>query len=101
MALSEKYQADLSFRHVRVEPEATRIEMAAALGGAGWKVDREVYMALMGHPHARSTPEAVVELSDEQMATLMRRWLSEDSPAWKPRASTRWASTPPRREVVG
>ena len=80
MALSEKYQAALSFRQVRVEPEATALEMTTTWAGSGWKVDREVYMALMGQPTREVSPEAVVELDDEQTSTLMRRWLSEDHP---------------------
>ncbi len=80
MALSEKYQAALAFRHVRVEPEPTALEISASLAGSGWKVDREVYMALMGQPTREIRTDDVVELNDEQTTTLMRRWLQEDHP---------------------
>jgi GNAT superfamily N-acetyltransferase len=80
MALAEQHQGDLSFRHLRVEPEATARELETALHGAGWKIDREVFMALMGRPNREVPTDAVVPLSDEQMATLMRRWLREDFP---------------------
>jgi GNAT superfamily N-acetyltransferase len=80
MALAEQYQADLSFRHLRVEPEATARELETALQGAGWKIDREVFMALMGRPTREVPTDAVVPLSEEQVATLMRRWLREDFP---------------------
>jgi GNAT superfamily N-acetyltransferase len=84
IGLAEEHQATLTFRHVRVEPEATALELAAALSGAGWKVDREVFMALLGPPTREVSTEAVVELSDEQMAALMRRWLNEDFPGVEP-----------------
>jgi GNAT superfamily N-acetyltransferase len=89
LALSEDQQGDLPFRHIRVEPEATALEMVTVLNGAlngaglkgpGWKVDREVLMALMAEPTRQVGAEAVVELSEPQMAWLMRRWLSEDFP---------------------
>ena len=80
VALAEEHQAELSFRHLRVDPEGTALELAAPLGGAGWKVDCEVFMALMGRAVREVPTEAVVELSDEQMARLMRRWLHEDFP---------------------
>ncbi len=80
LALSEEHQADLPFRHIRVEPEATALEMVTVLSGAGWKVDREVLMALMAEPTRQVSAEAVVELNEAQMTGLMRRWLSEDFP---------------------
>jgi GNAT superfamily N-acetyltransferase len=80
IALAEERQADLSFRHIRVEPEGTALELASTLGGAGWKVDREVLMALAAPPARAANTDAVVELSEPQMEALMRRWLSEDFP---------------------
>jgi predicted GNAT family acetyltransferase len=80
IALSDQYQAALPFRHVRVEPEATALEMAATLAPTDWKVDREVYMALMGQSAREVSAEAVVELNDEQTTVLMRRWLNERQP---------------------
>ena len=85
MALADEQQAMLAFRRLRVEPEATALELAAAVTGAGWRVDREVYMALMGQPTTPSAgAEKVVELSDPQVAKLMRRWLKEDFPDVEP-----------------
>ncbi len=54
--------------------------MAAKLARTGWNVDREVFMALMGRPTREVSAEAVVELTDEQTTTLMRRWLNERQP---------------------
>ncbi len=80
IALAEESQADLPFRHLRVEPEGTALELAATLSSAGWRVDREVLMHLTAPPARAANTELVVELSDPQMAALMRRWLSEDFP---------------------
>jgi GNAT superfamily N-acetyltransferase len=80
LALAEEHQADLPFRHIRIEPEATALEMVTTLNGAGWKVDREVLMALMAEPARQVSADVVVELSEPQMTGLMRRWLSEDFP---------------------
>ncbi len=84
IVLADEQQAMLAFRRLRVEPEATALELAAAVTGAGWRVDREVYMALMGQPTPSAGAEAVVELSDDQVAKLMRRWLKEDFPDVEP-----------------
>ncbi len=80
IALAEERQADLSFRHIRVEPEGAAIELASTLSSAGWKVDREVIMDLAAPPARAANTEAVVELSEPQMEALMLRWLSEDFP---------------------
>jgi GNAT superfamily N-acetyltransferase len=80
LAFAEQHQAGLPFRHIRVEPEATALEMVTAVDGAGWTVDREVLMTLTAEPTRQVSADAVVELSEPQMAGLMRRWLSEDFP---------------------
>ncbi len=84
LALADEYQAGLRFRHIQVEPEATALELADALRGATWKPDREVLMALTAPPTREVNAQAVVELSQPQVAGLMRRWLNEDFPGLDP-----------------
>ncbi len=93
IALADEQQVMLAFRRLRVEPEATALELAAAVTGAGWRVDREVYMALMGRPHPSAGAEKVVELSDDQVAKLMRRWLKESGGPRRRRSQSNYEVT--------
>jgi len=83
IAVTDDYQADLAFRHIVVEDEGTAHELEGGLTGAGWKVHREVHMALIAPPEwvvESGPPEGVVDLTPDQMLVLMRRWLEEDYP---------------------
>ena len=77
LALADAQQAHLGYRHLVVDVP----EVAAALSGAvaAWKkTDREVLMALSSAPARPVDTSRVSELSEEEAAVLMRRWLEEE-----------------------
>jgi GNAT superfamily N-acetyltransferase len=80
IALAEEHQAGLPYRHVHVEDEATGRRLAAPLADAGWRVDREVLMVLDAPADRIVDTARVVDLSEEQMLGLMRRWGIEERP---------------------
>jgi GNAT superfamily N-acetyltransferase len=80
LALAEEHQAYLPFRHVVVEGGANSRLLEDPFRAAGWKVDCEILMALTKGPDREVDTRAVIELSEEQMLTLMRCWLIEERP---------------------
>jgi GNAT superfamily N-acetyltransferase len=81
IALANEHQADLPFLHLTVEDEPSGQALEAELAAAGWKVDREVFMALLEPSSFEVTGSgAIVELGEDEMLALVRRWLTEDDP---------------------
>ncbi len=80
VALASRYQADLPYRHIVVENGSTGKRFEDAFRAAGWKVDREVLMALAEPPDREVDTGAVTTLSEAHMLALMRRWATEDHP---------------------
>jgi len=78
--LADEHQGDLGFRHLVVQDVETADALAGPLFAGGWDVDREVYMVLTEPPDRDVDAGDVVELSEEQMVDLMRRWLTEERP---------------------
>jgi GNAT superfamily N-acetyltransferase len=78
--VADEHQADLGFRHVNVEHEGAADAVAGPLREAGWEVDRNVFMVLSAPPDRDVDTSGVVELGEDQMVDLMRRWLSEERP---------------------
>lgn len=81
VAAAEAQQADLGFRHVVVNHGPTAAALAEPLGTAGWRMERLVFMLLGDEPAPPADRSAVVELSEDEMLPLMRRWLKEELPA--------------------
>jgi GNAT superfamily N-acetyltransferase len=81
IALADRHQADLPYRHVVVEAEPTSRQLEGSFVAAGWHVDCEVLMALAGSSDREVDTRAVIELSEAQMLELMRRWTIEEHPA--------------------
>jgi GNAT superfamily N-acetyltransferase len=81
VAVAEAQQADLAFRHVVVNHGPTAAALIEPLGGAGWRVDRLLFMLLGDDPAPPADRSGVVELSEDEMLPLMRRWLKEELPA--------------------
>jgi GNAT superfamily N-acetyltransferase len=81
VAFSEEHQADLPYRHVVVEDPETARSLAPALLADGWAMEREVVMALSGPivPVPTHDPR-VVELSEDEALSLMRRWDTDEHP---------------------
>jgi GNAT superfamily N-acetyltransferase len=78
--LAERYQAELPYRHVVVEDDGTASQLRDALSPDGWRVDREVMMALKVGADRSVDAASVMELSEAQMLHLMRRWRTEEHP---------------------
>jgi GNAT superfamily N-acetyltransferase len=79
VALGEEHQVDLAFRHVVVDDEAVGRALQAPLAAMGWEVGREVLMVLGPEapvPLVGAAP--IVELAEDEMVRLMRRWLVEE-----------------------
>jgi hypothetical protein len=68
--LAEEHLADLPYRHLVVE-EAPTLEPEAR--AAGWKVEREVVMALANACAPPTAAGLVIEPDEEQVLALMRR----------------------------
>ena len=80
VALAHKHQAELPYRHIVVEDGPTGWSLEGAFRAAGWRVNREVLMALAEPPDRQVATSAVTALNEEQMLALMRRWIIEDHP---------------------
>ena len=80
VALADRYQADLPYRHIVVEDGPTGRRLQDAFRAAGWRVERQVLMALAAPPDREVDTSAVTVLSEGQMSALMRRWATEDHP---------------------
>jgi GNAT superfamily N-acetyltransferase len=77
VALADRFQDGLLYRHVVIEGERGA-ELVDAMVAAGWWSEREVLMA-MTRPVVRGIDTSrVVELSETQMLALMREWLLEE-----------------------
>lgn len=75
--LATEHQGDLPYRHIVVEDETTGHLLEDELGATGWRTDREVLMVLIAEPDRVVDTSEVVELRQEQMLGLMRRWQTE------------------------
>lgn len=78
--LSEAHQGRLPYRHVVVEDDDTAAELQTDLAHKGWKIDREVLMALESTPESAPDTGAVTELDVSEMLDLVRRWDMEELP---------------------
>jgi GNAT superfamily N-acetyltransferase len=78
LRLADRHQGDLTFRHLSVERSRTADALAGPLREEGWGVEREAYMVLAGPPDREVDTRGVVELTEDQMLELMRRWLVEE-----------------------
>lgn len=78
LALAERHLADLPYRQLVVEHEASARRLEPEFREQGWKVERDVTMALV-RPPDREPDTSDVRLVDEGAAlALMRRWAAED-----------------------
>jgi GNAT superfamily N-acetyltransferase len=76
LALAERHQADMAYRHVVVDDDATGAQVADC-ADASWTVERELLMVLDASAEP-VTGTAVTELTEEEMVALMRSWLLEE-----------------------
>jgi GNAT superfamily N-acetyltransferase len=78
---AEEHQADLPYRHVVVDDGDTARQLQEALAHPPWRVEREVLMTLEGPPDREVPTAAVQALQEDEMLSLMRRWLLEEWPS--------------------
>jgi GNAT superfamily N-acetyltransferase len=76
-ALVREHLAGLPFEHVVIEDETDEALEAEFLGD-GWKVERDVVMALGADPDRVVDTSAVVELPERATLRLMADWLLEE-----------------------
>jgi len=78
LALADRHQADLPYRHIVVADDPTAHQLELHLETGSWKVDREVLMVLMAPPTREIDASRVIELDENEMLALMRRWHIEE-----------------------
>jgi GNAT superfamily N-acetyltransferase len=77
LELVERHQGDLPFRQFKVEHEPSGARLEPELRSQGWKVERDVTMALSREPDQGADTSRVVEVGEEEVLRLMRRWMGE------------------------
>lgn len=80
LAVVQREQEGLAFRHLEVSHAGSAEGLIGALrGSGGWRIDREVVMALGEGVGGRRVGVGSISVLDEGEADhLMRRWLVED-----------------------
>ncbi len=67
----------LPYRHIVVDHDAGA-HLDRRFAAAGWKVEREVVMALTRAPEQPPTATTVIQPSEDEMLELMERWGAEE-----------------------
>ena len=78
VALADECMSEFPFRHLVIEDGSAAEYLDDPFLAAGWKVEREVIMALERPPDREVDTSAVVELDEGQMVGLMKLWASEE-----------------------
>jgi GNAT superfamily N-acetyltransferase len=86
LALAEQHLAGLPYRQIHVEDEQSGRRLAQSLRGAGWKIEREVLMALERGSDRQVDTSVVLEADEDEALQLMERWYREDPPETSPEA---------------
>ncbi len=83
VALTERHQGDLPYRHVVAEHPTTIVGLDRFCAQAGWRRSTEVLMVLSGRPGGPGRPAAgaAVELDEKRLLDMLDRWLEEVQPA--------------------
>jgi GNAT superfamily N-acetyltransferase len=78
LELAEDHLAALSFRHIVADTDAIGRALEQPLRRAGFKIERELVMAMAGSPPTRANGPRVIESDEDAMLELERRWIAED-----------------------
>jgi GNAT superfamily N-acetyltransferase len=78
LELAEGHLAALPFRHIVADTDAIGRALEQPLRRAGFKVERELVMAMAGSPPARTKGPRVTESDEDAMLELERRWIAAD-----------------------
>jgi GNAT superfamily N-acetyltransferase len=84
LALADGHLPDLAYRQLYVEDEQTGRALEQSLVADGWRMEREVVMALERGPDRRVDTGNVIEADEDQTLALMRRWYMEGPPETTP-----------------
>lgn len=78
IGLAEEHLGDLPYRQLAIESEASVKLLEAPLRADGWKSDRELLMVLARPPDRERDTAGVVEVEEDEVSELMRRWVADD-----------------------
>lgn len=78
VAIADRFQSDLGFRHVVIEGYREDARLHDVLSALGWAFERDVLMVMPRRVQRHVDTARVVELSEDQMLSLMRDWLLEE-----------------------
>jgi GNAT superfamily N-acetyltransferase len=78
VAVAEEHLGDLPYRQLAIEHWASAELLEAPLRADGYKPDRELLMALARPAELEANASGVVEVEQEAVSALMRRWVADD-----------------------
>jgi hypothetical protein len=78
VALVDEHLEDLPYRQLAIEDQASGETLEQSFRADGWRVDRNVTMALAREPDRALDIGRVIEPGEEEALALMRRWSVED-----------------------
>jgi GNAT superfamily N-acetyltransferase len=78
LALLERHMSEMPYRHLVIGDQSMGERLTAELRSAGWKIGRDVVMALAGEVDRGLDTSAVSEVPESEVVGLVTRWVSED-----------------------
>ena len=80
VALADEQLAGFDYRHIVIEDQRSGAALEGEFASAGWRVEREVLMALTGAPDRAPEMGVVGDTGEEEMLEVMARWHAEGWP---------------------
>jgi ribosomal protein S18 acetylase RimI-like enzyme len=84
LALADEHLAGLPYHQIHVENDKTGRALERSLVAEGWRMEREVLMALDRGPDREVDTDRVIEAGEDQTLALMRHWYLEGPPETTP-----------------
>jgi len=78
LELADRHLGDLPYRDLTVEHELSGRRLEQELQREGWRVERDVTMVMRRDPDRVADTGLVVEVGEDDVIGLMRRWTGED-----------------------
>ncbi len=72
--------SSLPYRQIHIEQTEDGPELERTFRNRGWKLERELLMVLEGQPDRPADTSTVVEVAEDEMLGLMRRWFAAGPP---------------------
>jgi GNAT superfamily N-acetyltransferase len=79
-ALADEHLSALPYRQVQILDQGAGAQLEQPFRAAGWRLERDVVMALRRGPDRIVDTGIVVEVDEDQTLELMRRWYLEGPP---------------------